>query len=70
MIQTDKQISANQIDIMVISYQKIATMIGLTVQNGGNIMKEQYEKLEKYQGLKEGTEKMSLSPLHKTISLQ
>lgn len=56
-IQTDKQVFNNQPDI-INKDQKIAVMIDITVPNDSNIRKKEYEKLDKYQGLKEKLERM------------
>ena len=52
-IQTDRKVLANQPDIVIIDKQKKeAVVIEIAVSSDSNIKKE-YEKLEKYQGLKE-----------------
>lgn len=49
-IQTDKQVMANQLDIVVVDkVDKKAVVIDVAASNGSNIKKE-YEKLEKYLG--------------------
>ena len=49
---------ANQPDIVVIDKQKEAVVIDVAVPSDNNIKKKYYEKLVKYQGLKEELEKM------------
>ena len=57
-IQTERKVLANQPDIVVIDKQKTeAVVIDIAVPSDSNIKKE-YEKLEKYQGLKEEVERM------------
>lgn len=53
-IQMDRQVLANQLDIVVgDNEQKAAVVIDVAVPSDSNIMKKEYEKLEKYQDLKE-----------------
>lgn len=52
-IQTTRQVLVNQPDIIVVDTdQKKAVAIDVVVPSNSNIKKEDYEKLEKYQGLK------------------
>ena len=55
-IQTDRKVLANQPDIVVVDKQKEAVVIDVAVPSDSNIKKNEYEKLEKYQGLKEDVE--------------
>jgi len=58
-IQTDKQVMANQPDIVVVNkLQKKAVVIDIAIPIDSNINKKENKKLEKYQGLKEEVEKM------------
>ena len=58
-IQTDRQVLANQPDVVVVDKdQKTAVVIDVAVPSDSNIRKKEYEKLEKYQGLKEELERM------------
>ena len=58
-IQIDKQVMANQLDIMVADkLQKKAVVTDVAISSDGNIKKKENKKLEKYQGLNEEVEKM------------
>ena len=53
-IQTDRKVLANQQDIVVIDKQKKeSVVIDIAVPSDSNIKQKEYEKLEKYQELKE-----------------
>ncbi len=53
-IQTDKQVMANQPDIVIIDkHKKEATIIDVAIPNDSNIKKKEQEKVEKYQPLRE-----------------
>ncbi|KAF7670308.1 hypothetical protein LDENG_00271880, partial [Lucifuga dentata] len=55
--QTDKQLLANQLDMVVVDKeQKRAVVIDVAVPADSNIWKKEHEKSEKYQGLKEELE--------------
>ncbi|KAF7648062.1 hypothetical protein LDENG_00162600 [Lucifuga dentata] len=55
--QTDKQLLANQPDMVVVDKeQKRAIVIDVAVPADSNISKKEHEKTEKYQGLKEELE--------------
>ena len=57
--QTDKQVLANQPDIVVVDKeQKKAVVIDVAIPADANIRKKEHEKVEKYQGLKEQLEQM------------
>ena len=57
-IQTDRKVLANQPDIVVVDKQKKgAIVINIAVLSDSNIKKKEYEKLEKYQRLKEELER-------------
>ena len=57
-IQTDRKVLANQPDIVVVDKQrKEAVVMDVAVPSDSNIKKKKYEKLEKYQGLKEELER-------------
>ena len=59
MYTQDRKVLANQPDIVVIDKQKKeAVVTGIAVPSDSNIKKKEYEKLEKYQGLKEEPERM------------
>ena len=56
--QTDKQLLANQPDIVVVDKeQKRVVVIDVAIPADANIRKKEHEKVEKYQGLKEELEK-------------
>ncbi|KAF7666275.1 hypothetical protein LDENG_00113730, partial [Lucifuga dentata] len=56
--QTDKQLLANQPDVVVVDKeQKRAVVIDVAVPADSNIRKKEHEKIEKYQGLKEELER-------------
>ncbi|KAF7642936.1 hypothetical protein LDENG_00248050 [Lucifuga dentata] len=56
--QTDKQLLANQPDMVVVDKeQKRAVVIDVTVPADSNIRKKEHQKMEKYQGLKEELER-------------
>ena len=58
-IQIDKQVMANQLDIMVADkLQKKAVVVDVAISSDSNIKKKEHEKFEEYQGLKEEVEKM------------
>lgn len=51
--QTDRQVLANQSDIMVVDKEDmIVVEINVVIPSNGNITTKEHEKLEKYQGLK------------------
>ena len=53
-IQTDRKMLANQPDIVVIDkQQEEAVVTDVAVPSDSNTKKKEYEKLEKYQGLRE-----------------
>ena len=53
-IQTDKQVKANQPDIVIVDKErKESTIIDIAVPNDINIKEKEHEKIEKYQPLKE-----------------
>ena len=57
--QTDKQLLANQPDIVVVDReQKRVVVIDVAIPADANIRKKEHEKIEKYQGLKEQLEQM------------
>ena len=58
-IQTDKQLLANQPDIVVVDKErKRAVVIDVAIPADANIRKKEHEKVEKYQGLREQLERM------------
>ena len=58
-IQTDELVKANQPDIvMVDKHHRTAVVVDVAIPCEGNIRKKEHKKLEKYQGLKEGLEKI------------
>jgi len=58
-IQTDKQVMANQSDIVVVNkLQKKAVVMDVAIPSDRNIEEEKHKKLEKYQGQNEEVEKM------------
>ncbi|XP_077138906.1 uncharacterized protein LOC143804564 [Ranitomeya variabilis] len=58
-IQMDKQVFGYQPDIMIVDKdQKTAMIIDVSVPSDSNIRKKEYEKQEKYQGLKGELNKM------------
>ncbi|KAI3377775.1 hypothetical protein L3Q82_008918 [Scortum barcoo] len=58
-IQMDKQVMANQPDIVVVDKeQKRAVVIDVAIPSDNRIRKKEHEKLEKYQGLREQLERM------------
>ncbi|KAF7655094.1 hypothetical protein LDENG_00060930, partial [Lucifuga dentata] len=57
--QTDKQLLANQPDMVVVDKeQKRAVVIDVAVPADSNIRKKEHQKIQKYQGLKEELERM------------
>ncbi|KAF7652030.1 hypothetical protein LDENG_00102420 [Lucifuga dentata] len=54
--QTDKQLLANQPDVVVDKEQKKAVVIDVAVPADSNIRKKEHQKIHKYQGLKEEQE--------------
>lgn len=53
-IQMDRKVLANQLDIVVVEKKQMETvMTDITVPSDSNNKKDGYEKLERYQGLKE-----------------
>ncbi|KAF7654704.1 hypothetical protein LDENG_00066000, partial [Lucifuga dentata] len=57
-VQTDKQLLANQPDMVVVDKeQKRAVVIDVAVPADSNIKKKGHKKIEKYQGLKEELER-------------
>ena len=58
-IQTDKQLLANQPDIVVVDKErKRAVVIDVAIPADANIRKKEHEKVDKYQGLREQLERM------------
>ncbi|KAF7663723.1 hypothetical protein LDENG_00203700, partial [Lucifuga dentata] len=56
--QTDKQLLANQPDMVVVDKeQKRAVVIDMAVPADSNIRKKEHQKIQKYQGLKEELER-------------
>ncbi|XP_078022977.1 uncharacterized protein LOC144462717 [Epinephelus lanceolatus] len=57
--QTDKQMLANQPDIVVVEkHQKKAVVVDVAIPADSNIRKKEHKKVEKYQELKEQLEQM------------
>ncbi len=58
-IQTDKMVIANQPDTVVMDkQQKTAVVIDVAILSDSYIGKQEHEKIEKYQGLREELEEM------------
>ncbi|TKS67246.1 Multidrug resistance protein 1 [Collichthys lucidus] len=69
--QTDKQVLANQPDIVVLDKeQKRVVVIDVAIPADANIRKKEHEKLEKYQGLKEQLEQIDINKINNAIADQ
>ena len=58
LTQTDRLVMVNQLDIVVVDKHQRTAVIDEATLTGSNVRKEEDEKPEKYQGLKEELKKI------------